>query len=71
MSATAFHHFQVTVTDLEKSRAFYGGFLGLPELKRPEFPFPGAWFQLANGQELHIVSRSQSALAAARRHGHF
>ena len=53
--ATAFHHFQVTVTDLERSRAFYGGFLGLPEMQRPEFPFPGAWFQLAGGQELHIV----------------
>jgi hypothetical protein len=24
MAATAFHDFQVTVTDLEKSRAFYG-----------------------------------------------
>lgn len=56
MPATAFHHFQVTVTDIGKSRAFYGGFLGLPELTRPEFPFPGAWFGLANGQELHIVS---------------
>jgi catechol 2,3-dioxygenase-like lactoylglutathione lyase family enzyme len=55
MSATAFHHFQVTVTDLETSRAFYGGFLGLPELERPVFPFSGAWFELANGQELHIV----------------
>jgi catechol 2,3-dioxygenase-like lactoylglutathione lyase family enzyme len=54
-SATAFHHLQVTVTDVEKSRAFYGGFLGLPEIPRPTFPFPGAWFQLANGQELHIV----------------
>ncbi len=46
---------QVTVSDIEKSRAFYGGFLGLPEMQRPEFAFPGAWFQLANGQELHIV----------------
>jgi catechol 2,3-dioxygenase-like lactoylglutathione lyase family enzyme len=55
MSETAFHHMQVTVSDIEKSRAFYGGFLGLTELERPEFPFPGAWFQLANGQELHIV----------------
>jgi glyoxylase I family protein len=55
MTATAFHHFQVTVADIEKSRAFYGGFLGLPELKRPDFPFPGAWFALANGQEIHIV----------------
>lgn len=43
------------MTDLERSRAFYGVFLGLPELKRPGFPFPGAWFGLANGQELHIV----------------
>jgi glyoxylase I family protein len=55
MSATAFHHFQLTVTDIEKSRAFYGGLLGLRELQRPEFPFAGAWFELANGQELHIV----------------
>jgi catechol 2,3-dioxygenase-like lactoylglutathione lyase family enzyme len=55
MTVAAFHHLQLTVTDLERSRAFYGTFLGLPELKRPEFPFPGAWFGLANGQELHIV----------------
>jgi glyoxylase I family protein len=55
VAAMAFHHFQVTVADLERSRAFYGGFLGLPELKRPEFPFPGAWFALTGGQELHIV----------------
>jgi catechol 2,3-dioxygenase-like lactoylglutathione lyase family enzyme len=55
MTIAAFHHLQLTVTDLERSRAFYGRFLGLPELKRPEFPFPGAWFGLANGQELHIV----------------
>ena len=53
---SAFHHFQVTVTDLEKSRAFYGGFLELRELKRPQFAFSGAWFELAGGQELHIVS---------------
>jgi catechol 2,3-dioxygenase-like lactoylglutathione lyase family enzyme len=56
MAETAFHHFQVTVTDLERSRAFYGGFLGLVELKRPDtFDFPGAWFAMAGGQELHIV----------------
>lgn len=55
MAATAFHHLQVTVTNLERSRAFYGEFLGLPELRRPQFPFPGAWFELAGGQQLHIV----------------
>lgn len=55
MSIPAFHHLQVTVSDLERSRAFYGGLLGLPELSRPEFPFAGAWYELANGQQLHLV----------------
>ena len=52
---TAFHHYQVTVSDLANSRRFYGSFLGLREISRPDFAFPGAWFELANGQELHIV----------------
>ena len=52
----ALHHLQITVSDLPKSRAFYGSFLQLPEMKRPEgFAFPGAWFQLSGGQELHLV----------------
>lgn len=55
MTAPSFHHFQVTVADIERSREFYGGFLGLPEIPRPVFPYPGAWFELANGQQLHIV----------------
>jgi glyoxylase I family protein len=55
LSVPAFHHTQLTVTDIERSRAFYGGLLGLPEMLRPEFPYPGAWFELANGQQLHIV----------------
>jgi catechol 2,3-dioxygenase-like lactoylglutathione lyase family enzyme len=55
MSTPAFHHTQLTVADLDRSRAFYRDVIGLKELARPHFPFPGAWFQLANGQELHIV----------------
>ncbi len=56
MSKPAFHHTQLTVADLDRSRAFYRDVLGLKELPRPKFPFPGAWFELANGQELHIVN---------------
>ena len=55
MGTPAFHHTQLTVADLDRSRAFYRDVIGLKELARPQFPFPGAWFQLANGQELHIV----------------
>jgi len=66
MNTPAFHHTQVTVADLDRSRAFYRDVIGLKELIRPQFPFPGAWFQLASGQELHIVKvprASQRGLA--------
>ena len=55
MTAPAFHHAQLTVADIERSRRFYRDVIGLRELPRPDFPFPGAWFELANGQQLHIV----------------
>ncbi len=55
MSAPAYHHAQFTVSDIDRSRAFYRDVLGLREIARPSFPHPGAWFALANGQELHIV----------------
>lgn len=55
MNTPTFHHTQLTVADLDRSRKFYREVLGLRELLRPQFLFPGAWFELANGQELHIV----------------
>ena len=56
LAQAGFHHAQITVEDIERSRQFYAGFVGLKELPRPVgFAFPGAWFALANGQELHIV----------------
>ena len=36
------HHFSFIVRNLEKSRHFYGDILGLKEIERPDFPFPGA-----------------------------
>jgi glyoxylase I family protein len=54
-SGGVFHHAQITVTDIERSRAFYAGVLGFRELARPSFPHPGAWFEMGSGQELHIV----------------
>lgn len=51
------HHVSVPVTDLDRARRFYGGVLGLEELERPAFDFPGAWYALGNRQ-LHLIVHS-------------
>ena len=51
----AFHHAQISVSDIERSRKFYAEVVGLREMMRPAFLYPGAWFELALGQQLHIV----------------
>lgn len=48
------HHVAVVVTDLEAARDFYGRILGLREVPRPAFDFPGAWYDLGGGQ-LHLI----------------
>lgn len=48
------HHIAVSVTDLERAKRFYGGVLGLEELERPPFDFPGAWYALGDRQ-LHLI----------------
>jgi catechol 2,3-dioxygenase-like lactoylglutathione lyase family enzyme len=48
------HHVSIVVADVERSRAFYGGVLGLPEIDRPEMGLGGAWFQ-AGPVQLHLI----------------
>jgi len=44
------------VSDLERSRRFYLEVLGLEEIPRPPFDFPGAWFAVGSGgQQLHLI----------------
>ncbi len=49
------HHASVPVRDLEKSKHFYGEILGLTEIPRPNFDFPGAWYDLGWGRQLHLI----------------
>jgi catechol 2,3-dioxygenase-like lactoylglutathione lyase family enzyme len=55
MQIERIHHVSLTVSDLERSRAFYRDILGLPEIERPPFPFGGAWFGVGDGQQLHLI----------------
>ena len=52
------HHVSICVTDIDKARQFYGGVLGLREIpeERPQaFDFPGAWYDLGEGRQLHLI----------------
>jgi glyoxylase I family protein len=48
------HHVSLPVTNLERSKTFYRDVLGLQEIERPAFDFPGAWYRIGDGQ-LHLI----------------
>ncbi len=54
-----FHHAGFLVTDVERAAAFYEGILGLENLPRPDFGFPGRWYDLKNGNQLHLMSTAE------------
>jgi glyoxylase I family protein len=48
------HHVSFAVRDLGASKQFFGEVLGLPEIERPQFGFPGAWYAIKDRQ-LHLI----------------
>lgn len=49
------HHVSLLVTDIEKAKHFYGEVLGFEESSdRPDFGFPGAWYQVGATQ-IHLI----------------
>ena len=49
------HHVSVCVTDMEAARTFYVDVLGFRERgDRPDFGFPGAWFDVG-GRQVHLI----------------
>jgi glyoxylase I family protein len=59
------HHVSLPVTDLERSKKFYGEILGLKEIDRPPFDFPGAWYQLGDRQ-LHLIVHDKSTFRTGK-----
>jgi catechol 2,3-dioxygenase-like lactoylglutathione lyase family enzyme len=63
----ALSHVSITVADVEKARAFYTGLLGLPEIPRPAFDFPGIWYSLGGELQLHIIQNDRLGRPPAER----
>ncbi len=58
LNVTQLDHCSVLITDLAKARAFYVGVLGLQEIPKPKtFDFVALWFQLGDGQTLHLLQK--------------
>jgi catechol 2,3-dioxygenase-like lactoylglutathione lyase family enzyme len=53
VSIIGIHHVNLLVDDLDAARRFYGEVFGFTELARPDFGFPGAWYQMG-AQQLHL-----------------
>ena len=54
-----FHHAGFVVTDIDRAADFYENVLGLRALPRPDFGFPGRWYDLGQGQQLHLMSAAE------------
>lgn len=51
------HHASLLTSDLARSRAFYEGVLGLlPAADRPQMSFDGVWYDIAAGQQIHLLA---------------
>jgi len=60
MKIRTLDHTALLVSDVERSRHFYGQLLGLEEVARPaSFDFPGAWFRMGN-TEIHLIGNAES-----------
>jgi len=55
MPISAMNHFTVLARDLDATKAFYVGLLGLSEGFRPDMGFPGAWLYAGEQAVLHLI----------------
>ncbi len=56
MAIAGMNHFTVLTHDLEATRAFYMGILGLTEGYRPPLTFPGTWLYCGSQPVLHVIA---------------
>jgi catechol 2,3-dioxygenase-like lactoylglutathione lyase family enzyme len=56
MAIVAMNHFTVLTRDLDATRDFYIGLLGLTEGQRPDLGFPGVWLYAGGQAVLHVIA---------------
>lgn len=71
MEIIELNHIAVHVKDVEVSAAFYRDKLGFLPIPRPAFNFPGAWFQLGNQQQLHLIGGRTEQVHSRPEGSHF
>ena len=71
MKITGLLHVTFLVADLERSRAFYESVLELaPDAGRPDLGFPGMWYDVGAGQQIHLMQLPNPEAGLERpRHG--
>lgn len=60
INVKSFDHITLICANLEATRRFYVDFLGMLEVPRPAFKFPGLWFQVGNVQ-IHATQANPEA----------
>ena len=70
MEIRSLDHAALFVSDVERSRYFYGQVLGMEEIPRPSnFAFPGAWFRKGRA-EVHLIGADDPKRVAQIYHGY-
>jgi catechol 2,3-dioxygenase-like lactoylglutathione lyase family enzyme len=64
---SALLHAGLLVSDLARAKVFYESVLGLKRIPdRPALPYPGEWYDLGAGQQLHLMNLPNPDAASVR-----
>ncbi len=69
MKVTQLLHASILVMDVDTTRAFYEGVLGLSRsTQRPDLGFPGVWYEFG-AQQIHVLALADAPQQIHHEHG--